>query len=168
MVASDAVPVVRRYDLVDAAATERLGAAIAAAFDGAVRGVILLRGDLGAGKTTLARGCLRAFGVPGTIKSPTYTLFEPYAVGRTQVLHMDLYRLADPDELWQLGLDAYPPEEALWLVEWPERAGGGLPAAVLEVELRHCGARREACLRGDGRLLDRIESAAGFKSKEVC
>src|SRR5690606_28627226 len=95
--------------LADAEATAALGAALAHVFDGEAGGVIFLEGDLGSGKTTLARGLLRALGVTGAIRSPTYTLLEPYELSPRSLLHMDLYRLQDPEELEQLGLADQPP-----------------------------------------------------------
>ena len=118
--------------LADTAATEALGARLAASLP--ERAVVHLHGDLGAGKSTLARALLRALGVTGTIRSPTYTLVEQYPlpVGGL-ALHLDLYRIGDPGELEFLGLD--PAETRLWLVEWPERGSGALPAADLDIEL---------------------------------
>ena len=118
--------------LADTAATEALGARLAASLP--ERAVVHLHGDLGAGKSTLARALLRALGVTGTIRSPTYTLVEQYPlpVGGL-ALHLDLYRIGDPGELEFLGLD--PAETRLWLVEWPERGTGALPAADLDIEL---------------------------------
>lgn len=135
-------------ELEDAAATARLGAALAAALGPRPRGVIWLEGDLGAGKTTLARGLLEALGVTGRIRSPTYTLLEPYTLADSSVLHMDLYRLADPLELQNLGLADYPPDRNLWLVEWPEKGAGMLPPADLRIDLRAVGEGREARLSG--------------------
>lgn len=140
-------------DLADADATAALGARIAQAVPG---GVIQLEGDLGAGKTTLARGLLRARGVTGAIRSPTYTLMEPYRTPAGPVLHMDLYRLRDPLEIENLGLSDYPPAETLWLVEWPDKAAGLLPAPVLRVQLAPQGEGRRAQLVGDPALLARI------------
>ena len=128
-----------RLWLPDVAATETLGAILAVSRP--TRAVVHLHGDLGAGKSTLARALLRALGVRGAIRSPTYTLVERYALGDgTEALHLDLYRIADAAELEFLGLD--PGEGALWLVEWPERGGAGLPAADLRFEL---------AIEGDGR-----------------
>mgnify|MGYP001619757620 CR=1 FL=1 len=129
--------------LADAEATAALGAELAQSIK---TGVVYLHGDLGAGKTTLARGCLRALGVSGAIKSPTYTLMEPYELAGLTVLHMDLYRLKDPRELFNLGLDDYPPASTLWLVEWPEKGGALLPPPDLDVSLGHQEQARVADL----------------------
>lgn len=151
------------FDLEDAGCTEAFGAAVAAVIGLQPGAVIFLVGELGAGKTTLARGFLRALGLAGTVRSPTYTLLEPYRLGDRDVLHMDLYRLADPAELWQLGLDAYPPENSVWLVEWPERGGALLPAPGLRIHLRYRGGSRQVEVDGDPQLLYRI--ADTYRSK---
>src|SRR3546814_5360074 len=104
------------------------------------RAVVYLHGDLGAGKSTLARAWLRALGVEGPIRSPTYTLVERYPVPGGEALHLDLYRIGGAGELEFLGLD--DADVALWLVEWPERGTGGLPAADLRVDLSMEGAGR--------------------------
>lgn len=136
----------QRIDLPDEAATLALGARLARALRDAGRGVVFLHGELGAGKTTLARGLLRAAGVEGTLRSPTYTLMEPYASAGQAFLHLDLYRLADPAEVEQLGLRDYPVESTIWLVEWPQRGAGHLPAADLHVYLEPAGEGRVARL----------------------
>jgi tRNA threonylcarbamoyladenosine biosynthesis protein TsaE len=128
--------------------TAALGATIAALLGKRVGLVIYLEGVLGAGKTTLARGLLRAMGVMGTIRSPTYTLLEPYEVGGRTLVHVDLYRLQDARELEPLGLRDYPAERCWWLIEWPERGAGRLPAADLSVHLSHDGAARRALVGG--------------------
>lgn len=97
--------------------------------------VVYLSGDLGAGKTTLARGFLRACGVSGPVRSPTYALLETYEVPRATIVHVDLYRLRDPDELEPLGLRDLVQPGHVWLVEWPECAQGRLPPPDLRVRL---------------------------------
>jgi tRNA threonylcarbamoyladenosine biosynthesis protein TsaE len=98
-------------------------------------GVIYLSGDLGAGKTTLTRGFLRALGVTGAVRSPTYTLVEVYEVGALTAVHLDLYRLRDASELDNLGLREWARAGHIWLVEWPERGSDRLPGADLVVRL---------------------------------
>ena len=123
-------------------ATEALGRALAATRP--AQAVVHLQGDLGAGKSTLARALLRALGVQGAIRSPTYTLVERYFIPGGEAWHLDLYRIGDVGELDFLGLDDIV--ATLWLVEWPERAGSALPQADLRVELATRGAGREARL----------------------
>ena len=136
---------IQRY-LPDDAAT-RLLAEILAAHQ--PRGAVVhLQGDLGAGKSTLARAWLRALGVTGTVRSPTYTLVERYLVDGGEALHLDLYRIGDAGELDFLGLDDI--EAALWLVEWPERGAAALPPADLQIRLGIDGAGRSAELVPDG------------------
>jgi len=130
--------------LADAEATQSLGAALAR---GIAPGIIYLKGDLGAGKTTLARGFLHALGHTGKVRSPTYTLVEPYALEPCQVYHLDLYRLADAEELEWLGLRDMLAEDALLLVEWPERGSGFLPAPDLTVALEYTDDGRSASLQ---------------------
>ena len=93
--------------------------------------VLYLTGELGAGKTTFARGFLRELGVTEAVRSPTYTLLELHELGRLTVLHIDLYRLRDPAELEPLGLREWARPGTLWLIEWPERGAGRLPPADL-------------------------------------
>ncbi|WP_420468011.1 tRNA (adenosine(37)-N6)-threonylcarbamoyltransferase complex ATPase subunit type 1 TsaE [Panacagrimonas sp.] len=133
-----------RLILADEAATLALGARLAAGLLTAGGGVVYLYGDLGAGKTTLARGLLRAAGVQGTLRSPTYTLLEPYAAADQRLLHLDLYRLVDPEEVEYLGVRDYPPDSTVWLVEWPQRGLGHLPPADVVVRLQHDGPARLA------------------------
>lgn len=98
-------------------------------------GRIYLSGDLGAGKTTLTRGLMRGYGYEGAVKSPTYTLVEPYEFSRYNIYHFDLYRLSDPDEVEFLGVSDYFECENLCLVEWPENGGAQLPPADLKIGL---------------------------------
>jgi tRNA threonylcarbamoyladenosine biosynthesis protein TsaE len=120
-----------------AADTEALGAQLASSRPGqeGLFDVIYLTGDLGAGKTTLTRGFLRALGVQGAVRSPTYTLVETYEVGDVTAVHLDLYRLSDPSELDNLGLREWAKAGHIWLVEWPERGADRLPEADLVVKL---------------------------------
>ncbi len=136
----------QRHVLANEAATERLGVALAGLMRSRRGGVVTLHGDLGAGKTTLARACLRALGAVGAVKSPTYTLVEPYDLAGRRVLHMDLYRLSEPEELYGLGVFDEPPSLAWWLVEWPEKGGALLPPATLKINLTTQGQGRVALL----------------------
>lgn len=102
-----------------------------------------LSGPLGAGKTTLVRGMLRALGVHGPVKSPTYTLVEPYRIAALEVYHFDLYRLGDGEELELLGARDYFHAGALCVFEWPERGAGWLPRASLRLELQPAGRGRD-------------------------
>jgi tRNA threonylcarbamoyladenosine biosynthesis protein TsaE len=104
---------------------------------------IYLRGDLGAGKTTFAQFFIHALGYPGRVKSPTYALMEYYRTSGPAVLHMDLYRLADAEELAFLGLDDLLMENPIVLVEWPEKGAGFLPAAQLELRFELQADRRQ-------------------------
>lgn len=101
--------------------------------------LIHLHGQLGAGKTTLVRGLLRAWGVTGTVRSPTYTLIEPYEIQHghheLHIFHLDLYRLADPEELDYLGWRELYQEGGLLLIEWPERGAGVLPAPDMQIHI---------------------------------
>ena len=125
--------------------TDALGAALARALP-AQPVVAWLKGDLGAGKSTLARALLRELGVTGAIRSPTYTLVERYPLALGEAAHLDLYRIAGAGELDFLGLDELR-DARLWLVEWPERGAGALPAADLRIRLAIEGAGRSAELQ---------------------
>ncbi|KLD77642.1 tRNA (adenosine(37)-N6)-threonylcarbamoyltransferase complex ATPase subunit type 1 TsaE [Xanthomonas hyacinthi] len=132
-----------RLYLQDSDATERLGQVLAATRP--AQAMVHLRGDLGAGKSTLARALLRALGVQGAIRSPTYTLVERYPLADGEAWHLDLYRIGAAGELDFLGLDEA--SVTLWLVEWPERGGDLLPPADLIVALALHGAGREVQLQ---------------------
>jgi len=129
-------------ELTDADATVAFGRRLAALFDG--HGLITLQGNLGGGKTTLSRGLIQAMGHEGNVKSPTYTLVEPYELpDQRRVLHYDLYRLADPDELEFLGMRDFIDDNTLTVIEWPERAGALLPPADLALLLEIHGKGRK-------------------------
>ncbi len=121
--------------LPDAAATEAAGARLASGLHGGM--VITLSGDLGAGKTTLARGCLNALGWAGPVKSPSYTLVEHYPLSSLYFYHFDFYRFADPSEWDTAGLADCFRDDAVCVVEWPERVAGRLPPPDLALTLAH-------------------------------
>ena len=139
-----------RAHLVDANATEALGEALARPLAAASRHaatVVHLEGPLGAGKTTLVRGLLRGLGHTGRVRSPTFTLLEPYELSSCNVSHLDLFRLSDPAELDYLGLTDLLTARSLLLVEWAERGGERLPGADLEICLDYADEGRAATLR---------------------
>ncbi|WP_198683225.1 tRNA (adenosine(37)-N6)-threonylcarbamoyltransferase complex ATPase subunit type 1 TsaE [Peristeroidobacter agariperforans] len=121
-----------------------LGRAIAAAVDVTDDTfTIALEGELGAGKTTLVGGILRSYGVAGPVRSPTYTLIEPYETPGRSIYHLDLYRLNDPDEVEPLGIRDLLTGSALLLIEWPSRAAGAIPAADLWIDIAYPPAGTE-------------------------
>ena len=143
--------------LADEDATVAFGRLLSTLLEG--HGLVTLQGNLGGGKTTLCRGLIQGLGHPGKVKSPTYTLVEPYDLPAGKVLHYDLYRLADPTDLEFLGMRDFLDAQTLTLVEWPERAGTHLPPADLALSLsvqdagrlltwQAQGPRAEALARG--------------------
>ena len=119
--------------------------------------VIFLIGDLGAGKTTFARGFLLGWGHEGRVPSPTYTLIEPYDLEGQRIYHIDLYRLADPAEADHLGLAELPGKRVIMLVEWPEHAAHRLPEPDLSVTLELApGGRRQIRISPAGPVGRRI------------
>ena len=151
----------RILSLPDAGSTECAGRALAPTLTGGM--VITLSGELGAGKTTLVRGVLRGFDIRGPVKSPTYTLVEPYALSSLYLYHFDFYRLKDPDEWEEAGFREYFREDAICMIEWPDKAGSMLPATDLEIVLdivgdgRRCtvtarSARAERCVNALARM----------------
>jgi tRNA threonylcarbamoyladenosine biosynthesis protein TsaE len=116
--------------------------------------IITLVGELGAGKSTFARGALRALGVTGAIKSPTYTLLETYELPAVNVVHLDLYRLKDPDELEHLGLSDYHSPGQLWFIEWPQNGARRLPPA--DVEFRFS-------ITPEGHRIEKIDTSTRLK-----
>ena len=132
------------------------GKALGQALQG--RGLVYLEGELGAGKTTMTRGMLRAYGYQGAVKSPTYTLVEPYELGSQRIYHLDLYRLSDPEELEFIGGRDVLADDAIIFVEWPSRGEGWLPTPdlrlVLEVTVQGRFASLTACSsKGEGVLV---------------
>ena len=136
---------------------ERMGKALAD------RAVIFLEGKLGAGKTTLCRGVLRAMGHVGAVKSPTFTLVEPYKFNDKNLYHFDLYRLGDPEELEYMGIRDYFQPGNLCLIEWSERGQEFLPQPDLQVNISFSGNGREVTLQSENKqgeaILDKIKAS---------
>jgi tRNA threonylcarbamoyladenosine biosynthesis protein TsaE len=138
----------REIYLADEVATEALGGALAEVLEPGM--LVFLHGQLGAGKTTLVRGLLRALGHDGPVRSPTYALVESYRLAACELHHFDLYRLADPEELEFMGLRDFLSGDAICMIEWPERGSGVLPCADLEVGLSVSNPGRRARLWAQG------------------
>jgi len=155
--------------LADESATVAFGARLGAALrDYAPKAkqalVVFLEGDLGAGKTTSTRGMLQAFGHSGPVKSPTYTLVEPYEFTSVDVYHFDLYRLGDPEELEYMGIRDYFTAQSICIVEWPSRGEGVLPQEDLRLrvttEAPGRRAKVEACSVAGAAVLEVMVSLA--------
>jgi tRNA threonylcarbamoyladenosine biosynthesis protein TsaE len=127
--------------LADEAATRAFGARLAQAIEPGM--AVYLHGDLGSGKTTLARGLLRGLGYAGRVKSPSYTLVELYTFSRLNLYHFDFYRFRDPKEWRDAGFSEYFNDASVCLVEWPEKAAGLLPVADLDIALEFAGDGRD-------------------------
>jgi len=147
--------------LPDQAATEAFGGQLVQGVGDAGL-VVFLHGDLGAGKTTLVRGFLRALGHTGRVKSPTYTLVEPYEVAQRSLHHLDLYRLADPEELEWIGIRDLLDNGAICLIEWPEQGAGFLPEPDLHINLHSVDAGRQVQAESVSPEGERLLQAAGM------
>ena len=123
--------------------------------------IITLQGDLGAGKTTLSRGILQGLGHSGAVKSPTYTLVEPYQLALGAVYHFDLYRLVDAEELEYMGFADYLADAQLCLIEWPEQGQGFLPMADIAIEISQPGAGRCVTLCANSAVGQQLISQLG-------
>ena len=134
--------------MADEQAMTDLGGALARITQG--HGLIFLDGDLGAGKTTLSRGIIRGLGHVGAVKSPTFTLVEPYEIGGIRAFHFDLYRLVDPEELEFLGIRDYFDDDALCLIEWPEKGAGFLPKPDLTITISPQDSGRSLTILSQG------------------
>ena len=143
-----------KFELASEEAMLGLGAIMARLLHG--EGVIHLSGGLGVGKTTLCRGILRAMGHLGAVKSPTFTLVEPYQISGSEVYHFDLYRLADPSELDYIGIDEYFGKNKLCLIEWPEKAIGYLPQHDLDITIDVLVEKRIIDVRSNSRSGEKI------------
>ncbi|MCX4220869.1 MULTISPECIES: tRNA (adenosine(37)-N6)-threonylcarbamoyltransferase complex ATPase subunit type 1 TsaE [Pseudomonas] len=134
--------------LADEQAMSDFGARIARITQG--HGLIFLEGNLGMGKTTLSRGIIRGLGHIGAVKSPTFTLVEPYEIGDIRAFHFDLYRLVDPEELEFLGIRDYFEDDALCLIEWPDKGAGFLPKPDLTITISPQDSGRSLTILSQG------------------
>ncbi|WP_441003852.1 tRNA (adenosine(37)-N6)-threonylcarbamoyltransferase complex ATPase subunit type 1 TsaE [Pseudocolwellia agarivorans] len=143
-----------RYDLVDSEATIAMGNTLAQLIKNELKKglIVYLHGELGAGKTTLTRGFVQGMGHKGNVKSPTYTLVEPYELNAWNVYHFDLYRLADPEELEYMGIRDYFGENSCCFIEWPEKGEGLLPKPDLILTIEYVGSQRQVTLESKTEL----------------
>ena len=140
--------------LLDQDATVEIGGQLASALKQAT--LIFLHGDLGAGKTTFSRGVIQGLGHKGNVKSPTYTLVEPYELQGMNAYHFDLYRLADPEELEFMGFRDYLEQKAVCLIEWPQKGQGLLPQPDLDIELQYRDEQRQIIITANTNIGEAI------------
>ena len=144
----------RAVKIENEAAMMLFGAALAGCITGQTS--VHIAGPLGAGKTTLCRGIIRAMGHAGAVKSPTFTLVEPYEIQGRHIFHFDLYRLNDPRELEYIGVDEYFDAQSCCLIEWPERAAGQLPPHDLDIQIALLEQQREVYISANSQYGERI------------
>ena len=149
--------------LADEQAMSDFGARIARITQG--HGLIFLEGNLGMGKTTLSRGIIRGLGHVGAVKSPTFTLVEPYEIGDIRAFHFDLYRLVDPEELEFLGIRDYFEDDALCLIEWPDKGAGFLPKPDLTITISPQDSGRSLTILSQGSRGEAWCAALALESK---
>lgn len=149
--------------LADEQAMSDFGARIARITQG--HGLIFLEGNLGMGKTTLSRGIIRGLGHAGAVKSPTFTLVEPYEIGDIRAFHFDLYRLVDPEELEYLGIRDYFEDDALCLIEWPDKGAGFLPKPDLTITISPQDSGRSLKILSQGSRGEAWCAALALESK---
>jgi tRNA threonylcarbamoyladenosine biosynthesis protein TsaE len=149
--------------LADEQAMSDFGARIARVTQG--HGLIFLEGNLGMGKTTLSRGIIRGLGHVGAVKSPTFTLVEPYEIGDIRAFHFDLYRLVDPEELEFLGIRDYFEDDAMCLIEWPDKGAGFLPKPDLTITISPQDSGRSLKILSQGSRGEAWCAALALESK---
>ena len=137
----------RVLDLADETATQEFGARLAAVLQPPL--MVALEGDLGAGKTSLARALIQTLLPNARVKSPTYTLVESYAVPCGHIHQFDLYRVVDPDELEQIDLSGFADAQSVLLIEWPDKGGDRTASPDVRVQLQYLGTGRQALIRGE-------------------
>ena len=141
------------FSLADTDATVNLGRSLARTVQSLNHGIVVyLNGDLGAGKTTLTRGFVQGMGHNGNVKSPTYTLVEPYELAQWQVYHFDLYRLADPEELEYMGIRDYFNQQSCAFIEWPEKGQGVLQKPDFVIDLAYSKEQRTVEIMAENEL----------------